>query len=419
MKQKYVKRTLKKALKLFLEGRYEDSMSLLENFEETTLSQKSKWRLRCVLDVMLIGELFGLHTLKSILDVFQIKSNNLYKIWKAHTFHQIKRLSLEWSVAFFENSLKELLEKSASSWSRASVTIIIDDSIFKQWLKNMPRGHTYDKFFSGQTGRTQYGFRVQLIGVAIGDDFYPLYFQVVKKKDCSQKTALKLLKKVHGIFTKICNKHQLTYPNLGLSVDSSFTNKDLIAYCTKHNIEFIGGTKRNNVFTINNIKSNLKEYIDKEYNKKKQAHEEKYKAQGKEVPPFRLRLRAYFHWLKKEVVLLFFQLKGSKKVTVIFCSKLTIMAKTFRRRFFQRTKIELFFRFLKHTLQIQKSKSERYGDFMKKLSLFILKAMICLQFEKFCRKKFKVFRGWSFTKLRHHLIYQDIEKTALRTKLRI
>ena len=121
-----------------------------------------------------------------------------------------------------------------------------------------------------------------------------------------------------------------------------------------------------------------------------------------------MRVKANFQTIDREVTLLFFRLNGSKKVTVIFSTSPTVMAKTLRRRFFQRTKIEQFFRFLKDTLKIQTSKNVDAITFLKKLNLFIIKAMTCRQFEKEVQKQFQLFRHWAFTKLRHHLVYEKI-----------
>ena len=385
--------------------------------ENQKLDKKQQLQLRRVLEVMLIGEFFGLHTLNSILTTFGIKSTNLYKVWKDFTFHQIKGLTIDLSIDYFKDAMGKLGTQSDSTWSRSEATIIIDDSIFKMWLKNMPHGDFYAKFFSGQIKRTVYGFRVTLLGVNIGEDFHPLYFQIVPKKGDTKKVALKLLKKVRAIFLKLSENQEFSCPNLYLSVDSGFTCDQLIAYCEKQNIGFIGVPKKTNVFKFKDISMNLKTYIEEQFLPKEQAYKEEMQREGKIEKPFVLRIKADYKAQNRTVVLLFFRLNGSNKVTVIFCSHLAVMKKTLRRRFFQRTKIELFFRFLKETLKIQKSKSERYGDFVKKLSLCILKAIFCLRLQKFFRKKRK-FKGWSFYKIRQHIIYQEIDKTILTELIR-
>ena len=66
------------------------------------------------------------------------------------------------------------------------------------------------------------------------------------------------------------------------------------------------------------------------------------------------------------VTIVIFRFNGSNKVTIIFCYAANIHAKTMRRRFFQRTQIEQFFRMVKHTLHIEQSTSTDSKSFIKK-----------------------------------------------------
>lgn len=398
---------MKKAFKLFLKNRLEEGLEIIDKLSSLNLSPKDKAKLKKVLEILLLGELLGLHTMSSILSTFHITSNNLQKIWQGFDYEKIALLANQISITNFTKKIVELSKQSESSWSRAEVTIVIDDSIFKQWLKNMPIGGEFAKFFSGQTHSTVYGFRITLLGVSIGDEFYPLYFYLSSKKEKTKEVALKLLKKSRRLLKDIADNEGISYPNLFLSVDSGFTDKDLITYCERTGIAFIGVPRKNCKFIIGRYNLNLKNQIEKLYLKKEAVHNKTYEKKGLPTP-FLLRKKANFKWLGKEVILLFFRLKDSKRVTVIFTTNLEVKAKTLRRRFFQRTKIEIFFRILKDTLKIQTSKSVDVASFLKKLSLFIIKAMLCQDFMKFCQKNFKTFHKWAFTKLRHHLIYQQI-----------
>ncbi len=400
---------------MFLKGRLEEAHIKLDQFHTENLDSKNRIRLMRVMNIMFLGEIYGLHTLKSILDVFQIKSTNLYRIWKGHDYRKIQDYALNLSNEYFKDDLQSLLGKSDSSLSRSNLTIVIDDSIFKQWLSNEEIGGYFAKFFSGQTHSTVYGFRVNMIGVAIGESFYPLHFELVPKGSCTKQAALKQLRKVKATIDQVCESQALKCPQLFLSVDSGFTDTDLIEYCEKEGIAFIGVLKRTHVIKIGKRKANVKTHIETEYLEKEKRHIESYEAKGETPPPFMMRKKAYFQAEDRDVILLFFRLNGSNKVTVIYCTEYEVKGKTIRRRFFQRTKIELFFRFLKDTLKIQKSKSVDYESFVKKLSLFIMKALICFQFEQMCRRRFRVFKGWSFTKLRRHIIYQQVNKDYLKS----
>jgi len=396
-----------------LKGHSEKSFELLDQLESLKLDAKSKAKLSRVLDIMVQGEMFGLHTISSILSVLHIKSNNLHKIWRGIDYRQLQLFVNHFASQSFREALVELAKKDPSAWSRARVTVVIDDSIFKQWLKNMLIGSAFAKFFSGQTHSTVYGFRITLIGVAVGDTFYPLHFQLSPKGTNTKEVALKLLEKVQQFISQIADKEQLSYPNLALSVDSGFTESQLIAYSESNGIQFIGVPKKNNKFQIGRYNLNLKKYIEQIYLNKEREYLDKCKAKGETPQPFLLRKKAHFQALGLTVILVFFRLNGSNKITVIFTTALEATAKTLRRRFFQRTKIELFFRLLKDTLKIQTSKSVDVESFLKKLNLFIFKAIVCQNFKKYCNRHFRMFRHWAFTKLRFHIIYEGIELDLL------
>ena len=403
---KKVNLQLKKAFQLFIKDRIAESLSIIDTLQQCNLSAKDQAKLKKVLEIFLLGELLGLHTMTSILSTLHISSNNLQKLWQGFTYQQIGLLCSELMVSDFTKQLVQLSKKSESTWSRANVCIVIDDSIFKQWLKNMPIGGLFAKYFSGQTHSTVYGFRITLLGVSLGNEFYPLYFHLSHKKEKTKEVAFNLLKKVRRLLKQIADNESIGYPNLFLSVDSGFTYERLMKYCERTNITFIGVPKKNNKFQIGSFKGNLTNYIKKVFLSQEQQHLIAQK--DKQCTPFLMRVKANFQTIDREVTLLFFRLNGSKKVTVIFSTSPTVMAKTLRRRFFQRTKIEQFFRFLKDTLKIQTSKNVDAITFLKKLNLFIIKAMTCRQFEKEVQKQFQLFRHWAFTKLRHHLVYEKI-----------
>lgn len=396
-----------------MRNQLDKSEELLDSLRTLDLDAKSKLKFKRVLNIMSLGSLYGLNTLSQILSALHIKSNNLHKIWRTANYQQVQSFVKHFGEDNFKTDLIALAKKDDSAWSRAHVTIIADDSIFRQWLKNMPQGKEFAKFFSGQYHKTVYGFRVSLVGVALGDTFYPLYFLIVPKGECSKKAALKSLKKAHQLIKSTLDKQQLSSPNLSFSVDSGFSDTDLIDYCEAQNIRFIGVPKKNNKFQIGRYDLNLKNYIEKVFLKKEQQYLAKCKAKNIEPKPFYLRKKGFYQALGRKVTLVFFRLNDSKKVSVIFCNDLEVTAKFIRWRFFQRTKIEQFFRLLKDTLKIQQTKSVDAESFVKKLATCIFKAIVCQNFRIYCNKKFKDFKDWAFTKLRLHIIYDHVELDML------
>jgi len=281
--------------------------------------------------------------MRSILQSIGIGSNTVAKVWTQQTYEQIQTKVTTLLVQLFTVRLVALMQQSDSSWSRANVVIVVDDSIFKQWLKDGDQCKFYDKYFSGQTHKTEHGFQLLLIGVAVNDEFYPLYFRCVSKAADKKEAALKLVKKVVLLLEQTATKQEVTYPSISLSVDSGYRYKPLAAYCSIEGIHYIFGGARNHVLYYRKTKTNVKQLIENVFSPKEKAYEEQQKKAGKEdYDPFTLRLRLTYQSMNREVVLLLFRLKGSKKVSAIFCTSLEIKGKTLRRHFFQRTKIEFF-----------------------------------------------------------------------------
>lgn len=149
--------------------------------------------------LLIIGELYGLNTFKKILFSIGVTSRNCYKVWGKFSYKELYGYLSHYLVLQFKESIEELCSKSDSTWSRAGITMIIDETIFKTWLKSKEKDELFSiffgKYFSGQTHKSEYGFRYSLSGVSIGEKFYPLYFSPLKKGGSVQSKLKKQSKK--------------------------------------------------------------------------------------------------------------------------------------------------------------------------------------------------------------------------------
>ncbi len=369
------------------------------------------------LHLLLVGELFGLHTMRQILQANGLKSNNWSKVCKSLSYKKISLFVNHALLHALRTRLVELGSKSASTWSRAEVTIVLDDSIFKQWLSNEPIGEHFAKYFSGQVGKAVYGFRVTLCGVSIADTFYPAHLELTPKSADSRQTACRLLKELHGFIAKLAASKGLLAPNLFVSADSGFDGPALLDTCASLGeglpLTPICVPKKSNLIKCGDFKGKLSDFIEKEFLPQEAAHIKQYAEKKQQPPPFTLRIKANYVSRKQQMVFLFFRLRGSKKVSVIYSTDLSAKAKTLRRHWFQRTLIEQFFRFLKDTLKIQQAKNTDKEGFERKLLVFVFKALQCQLFRNFCRKRFRPLKGWAFSKIRQRIAFDGIEKQML------
>ena len=301
------------------------------------------------------------------------------------------------------------MQQSGSTLSRQKLTISIDASIFKQWLTGENFGQYFAKYYSGQYGSAVHGFNVLLCGMSIGDMFYPLHFQLRKKKEKDVEIALRILGRVRRKLESLACSVKVQLPFLYLSVDSGFKSKEIVDYCNDYRIIYIGVPANNNIVLLKGKSMNIKglkeeycqqEVLFKEGNNRNSTH-------------FTMRIRVFYKMLKREVTLLFFRLKGSKKVSVIFSNDINIKGKTLRRHWFERTKIELLFRTIKNDFKIQQITVTNRLGFMKKLAFALVKSVYAQIFTQIVKKKSPQLRRLGFEGIRKRLIFSQIGREYL------
>jgi hypothetical protein len=408
-----------------------------------------------LMSVFFVGQLVGLPTLKSILTKLGIKSSGHHvkykKLCKDLTDNKIRCIFEHIFELHLSHKLGELSAKDSCIWSRELATVVLDDSIFKQWLTQEleKRGLDcayYGCFFSGQFKAAVFGFKVVTLGLSIDGVFYPLYFDFVKQvqkteakkpeaaeneaekpdslKNEAEKTENEVKKTENekkekvasakevavglvnrwGIFAEKMKSSGIKLPKLNFSCDSGYNDDSLCKACEINNLAYISVPKKTHIFIIEGKRINLNEWIKNDFETKEKAHEEQQKDLPKEQKtPFTYRAKAHYESQKKDVILLAFRLNGSKKVSVIYTTHLTIHAKTLRRHWFQRTYIEQFFKTLKHILKIQEARVSSKEDFEIKLWRFAFVAWHAQQLVRFLRKKIKDFAKMGFISIQRIL----------------
>lgn len=300
----------------------------------------------------------------------------------------------------FQGRLLDVAQKSDATWSRMPVTLVIDSSIYTQILSLGDDIPEFDKFFSGQYHASVYGFRLTLIGLVIGTHFYPIQCSISSNAHSELDMAKTLLAEAKRSLDVLNPSRSITCPNLFLSVDNGLCHPEL--FDADEEITVISVPKKSWVFEIDGQKMNLTRHMDRFLEEERTS----------QTPVFPLRKRAVGNTLG-EVVLLLFRLNNSTKIRVIVTDQLEIFAKTLRRRWFQRTYSEQFFRCSKHTLNIQSTKSTHASEFDRKVSLNFLKGLVCQTFTTFCRDHFALLHFWSFEKIRMHAISDQVDQTFL------
>lgn len=343
----------------------------------------------------------SLPTLKSILIQLNITSNSLQinytKLCNNLTINDIRVVFEHVFKYQVENELKKMASKDSSIWSKVPVTAVLDDSIFRQWLSESSRECDYfGSFFSGQYRSVVFGFKVVCFGVYLDNIFYPLYFDFVpKKSEKKENKSIVVAKKLvqrWGKWVKKLKKESVDLPKIHLSCDSGYSHQTLNDEADKNGLIYISVPKKNHLFTINGKKKKLSKQVEEEFLEREKQHQTKQKElKEEEKTAFTWRVKAYYANQKREVTLLFFRLKGSKKISVIYTNNKTIFAKTLRRNWFNRTHIEQFFKLLKHVLKISEARTKNKNELENKLLKFAFFAIEIQKMIRYIRKKCKCF----------------------------
>lgn len=366
------------------------------------------------MQIFFIGELVGLPTLNSILEKFDIKSNSQQitykKICKLLTINKLRKVFEYIFEHEVSKELKELSKKDPSIWSKELVTVILDDSIFRQWLE---QGLTeqgldgyYGKYFSGQFGAAVYGYKVVTLGLCINGILYPVYFdfakkvekstaqrsepkEVIENPDRATEIARKLVKK-WGVLIEKLQRYGTKLPDFHLSCDSGYNDVNLAQTCQDNRLIYICVPKKSHCIEIDGKKKKLSELVENEFIAlENQHHQQQQGLTAAQKTRFTWRFRAKYLSKNQEVTFLVFRLNGSKKVSIIFSPDKNIFSKTLRRHWFQRTYIEQFFKLLKHVLLIQEARVTNKEDFEIKLLRFAFVASHAQKLVKYVRKHIK------------------------------
>jgi hypothetical protein len=200
---------LAESLKNFQKSRFEKVSVMMKEldashseFDKASLSELLKFQ-----SLFLLGHLLGHSTLHSLLVTVGfpvgVYEKQYRKICKHLTHNQIHRVY----ESIFEKSvfttLSELSQLSASSWSQACVTAVMDASVFKHLRSHEDSSGYHGSWFSGQNHCVVSGYKIHTIGLVIQGLFYPLYYDFERPlQDKSLEKAQKACKKAYSFWKK-------------------------------------------------------------------------------------------------------------------------------------------------------------------------------------------------------------------------
>lgn len=258
---------IKKALDHCINN-HSDKLRVLVEALESDSSIEENYLYQHLIMLQLLGELFGHHTLTGLLKSVGIQSNQKNKKWSKLSHRQLfKWLNLYCKQAFLAD-FKVLLPKSDSTWSRQNITIIGDESVFRQWLEGLKKEDDpyYGKYFSGQFCKSVWGYKSSVWGVMFNDRFYPIETKFLTTNDTCSSIAQCCFDIVSDFLLRALEGYDK--PLLHVSLDSGFNHKELLSKIESKGFVPICVPKNSHIIEYNGNKvkiSELKEiYKEKE-----------------------------------------------------------------------------------------------------------------------------------------------------------
>lgn len=397
----------KKTFRYYLRGQLVESEALLEQLTEQTLSGKGVQEFQKLMMCLLIGELFGLKSLHQLLSSYGILSSRPHQIWQEVSTRDLVKIMNQYLWRHFTREFQRLMARSGSTHSRENLTLVIDGSIFRQWLSKEKMGQYFGKYFSGQINATAYGFSLIVCGMSIGEVLYPLHFHLRRKDQTEVEVAERMLPQVHRKLMRLASSEQ--WPTLYVSVDSGFRSPSLINLCEGFGFHYIGVPEKPHVVTYQGEKLKVRDLIPRFEALEAQA--------SPKNTPFTWRIRVYYQCIGREVTLLLFRLNGSRKISVILSPSLEIKAKTLRRHWFARTKIEQLFRSIKHGLQIQRSTTSNRLTFLKQFAFALVKALHAQLWVRTLQRAHRSLRKIGYLRAQYLISFHQIERHHLDQRM--
>jgi hypothetical protein len=188
-----------------------------------TLRKGEKWGFE-VLMLMSVAHVFGLYTPKEMADYLGIHSQKLYTHLKCLSLHSLQKLLLRFMVKQAAEQLNQILSKSAATYSRAGVSMHVDDSVIERVGKQIRL--TY-KWYSGRFKQVVRGNDLLGIVVSFNGLILPVHFMFCSKQGRANTSKPQLLVKMMGELKDLFAQEGLDITGVPLTMDSWFASEDL------------------------------------------------------------------------------------------------------------------------------------------------------------------------------------------------
>ena len=205
-----------------------------------------------VLMVLALAHMFGFYNPKQLADYLDVPHQRFYTELKGWSLYHVKKMLRLFMVKKAAEALKPVMSKSASTRSRAGVTLSIDNSVMDRFGKLLRCAY---RWFSGRHHKVIRGQDLLGIVLTIHQIALPLHLLFCPKQGRSYTKKADLLIFMFRQLKADFNREGIDITQFPLTLDSGFVSEEL-----KQRLHKLGFTqiiiagKGNYVFTIGDQK---------------------------------------------------------------------------------------------------------------------------------------------------------------------
>ena len=174
--------------------------------------------------LMSVAHLFGIYTPKELADYLGISFQSLYGRLKSLNLYSLQKLILGFMVKQAVPQLKEVLHKSASTQSRARISIHGDDSVIERIGKQIRCTYSW---YSGRFKQVMNGNDLLGLVLTINGKILPLHLIFVSKQGRANTSKPELLIKMLSELKELFAQEGIDITAFPLTLDSWFASEDL------------------------------------------------------------------------------------------------------------------------------------------------------------------------------------------------
>lgn len=174
--------------------------------------------------LMSIAHLFGIYTPKELADYLNISFQSLYGRLKSLSLYSLQKLILGFMVKQAAPQLSEVLHKSASTQSRARISLHGDDSVIERVGKQIRCTYTW---YSGRFKQVMNGNDLLGLVLTINGQILPLHLMFVSKQERANTSKPELLIKMLSELKESFAREGIDITAFPLTLDSWFASEDL------------------------------------------------------------------------------------------------------------------------------------------------------------------------------------------------